>query len=466
MKALSLLVVLAALLTTGFVAAQTPAPVARASASGAPKASGSRAPRAATSAAPSASAGAAPVNPHAGIPNPHGQGGDPHAEVANPHARRVQDMSQMAPDLPVGTIEVTIADADDRALAGIDVRLGILSQKISEGEQRSSKNALTNAEGRVRFDGLGTTIDKSYNVTVASGGGEFGSSPFQLRDTGGHRVLLHVYPTTSDMSRTVVLGAFVSVEPRDDVFQLEMAVHVFNVSKTAWIPSNVVIGLPDGFRAFAAGEAMSDARFEAIEGRGAALRGTFTPGEARVAFRFQVPKPAESEFTIDLKLPSRVAQAQVVAAANPEMTLEVAGFPEPETRKSPNGERVLITMKTIARGEDPIQTMSLTLTGLRVPSSGRWVAVVIALVFAALGGLAARGDIHVASAEKVQSDRARARELILHELVLVERARGSGDIGPNAYERAHRTLLDALARIGVPEEKKTTKKRKVARSAS
>ena len=123
-------------------------------------------------------------------------------------------------------------------------------------------------------------------------------------------------------------------------------------------------------------------------------------------------------------------------------------------------------MKTIQRGEDPIRTMSLTLTGLRVPSSGRWVAVVIALVFAAVGGLAARGDIHIASAEKVQGDRARARELILEELVLVERAKTSGQIGPNAYERAHRTLLDALARIGVPEEKKSTKKRKVARSSA
>jgi hypothetical protein len=450
MRCFWLFFVLSLLFVTRLGSAQTPAP--------------------ARSAAPSASAPvnphAAMPNPHAGVPNPHAQAGDPHADVENPHARRIQDLSEMAPDLPAGTIEVTIADAEDRPLAGVDARLGILSQKISEGEQRSSKNALTNADGRVRFDGLATTFDKSYRVTVQSGGGEFGSNPFQLRDTAGHRVLLHVYPTTSDMSRTVVMGAFVSVEPREDVFQLEMAVHVFNVSKTAWIPTDVIIGLPDGFRAFAADESMGDDRFEAVEGRGAALRGTFTPGEARVAFRFQVPKPAESEFTIDLKLPQRVAQAQVVAAANPEMTLEVAGFPEPETRKTPNGERVLITMKTIKRGEDPIRTMSLTLTGLRVPSSGRWVAVMIALVFAVLGGFAARGDIHIASAEKVQGDRVRARELILQELLLVERAKTSGSLGPNAYERAHRTLLDALARIGVPEEKKATKKRKVARSSS
>jgi hypothetical protein len=86
------------------------------------------------------------------------------------------------------------------------------------------------------------------------------------------------------------------------------------------------------------------------------------------------------------------------------------------------------------------------------------------LIFAGLGGLAARGDIHIASAEKVQGDRARARELILRELVLVEHAKSSGKLGPNAYERAHRTLLDALARIGVPDETKHAKKRKVART--
>ncbi|HVR20053.1 MAG TPA: hypothetical protein VMS65_10165, partial [Polyangiaceae bacterium] len=87
----------------------------------------------------------------------------------------------------------------------------------------------------------------------------------------------------------------------------------------------------------------------------------------------------------------------------------------------------------------------------------------VAFLFAGLGGLAARGDFHLASAEKVQSDRVRARELILRELVLVERAKDAGQLGPNAYDRAHRALLDALARIGVPDEKKLAKKRKTAK---
>jgi hypothetical protein len=223
--------------------------------------------------------------------------------------------------------------------------------------------------------------------------------------------------------------------------------------------------LPDGFKAFSTDEGMFDSRAEFLDGRGAILRGTFPPGERRVRFRFQVPKPTESEVTFTVGFPARVAQAQVIAAASPEMSLEVReGFPPPKADKSTEGDRVLYTMRMIKQGEDPIKSITVTLSGLRVPGPGRWVAVIIAFIFAGLGGLAARGDIHIASAEKVQGDRARARELILRELVLVEHAKSSGKLGPTAYERAHRTLLDALARIGVPDEKKHAKKRKAARA--
>jgi hypothetical protein len=387
---------------------------------------------------------------------------NPHEMPQNPH-QKVEDASEDTSELPPGTLEVTIADPSDRPLAGVDIRLGIHSQKISEGESRSQKNAKSDAEGRARFSGLAFTNDKSYRVTVQAGPAEYGSPEFNLRDTAGHRVLLHVYPSTSDMTRTVVMGAFLSIEPRDDIFQCDMVLHVFNVSKFGWIPSDVVVTLPDGFKAFSADE--SDTRAELVEGRGAALKGTFPPGEERVRFRFQLPKPTEREVTFTVGLPARVAQAQVIAAASPEMSLEVRdGFPAPKADKSSQGDRVLHTMRMIKQGEEPIKSISVTLSGLRVPGPGRWVAVIIAFIFAGLGGLAARGDFHIASAEKVQGDRARARDLILRELVLVEHAKTSGELGPNAYERAHRTLLDALARIGVPDEKKHTKKRKVARA--
>jgi hypothetical protein len=405
---------------------------------------------------------AAPPNPHTTV-NPHA-GTNPHAAMG-PHGQITPDSSQVAPDLPPGTIEAAIVDTDGRPIPGADVRLAILSQKISEGEQHSEKLAKSDAEGRVRFTALATTNDKSYRVVVRSGEAEFGSNPFSLRDNAGQRVLLHVYPYTSDMAKTIVFGTFVSIEPREDVFQLDVILHVFNVSRTAWVAKGVVIELPEGFKAFSASDPVGDVRFEGIEGRGASLRGTFPPGQDRSQFRFQIPKTADSEASFSIGLPDRVAQAQVVAASNPEMTLEVAGgFPQAEVRKSEDGTRVLVTMRMIKRGEPTIRKLDVTLTGLRVPSAGRWVAVAIALVFAGLGGLAAKGDLHLASVEKVQSDRARARELIVQELVLVERAKEAGELGPNAYDRAHRALLDALARIGIPEEKKAPKKRRAAKA--
>jgi hypothetical protein len=320
--------------------------------------------------------------------------------------------------------------------------------------------------GRTRFSGLATTTDKVYHVSVKAGAAEYAVPPFNLRDKAGHRVVLHVYPTTSDLSRTGFLGVFMSVETRDDLFQIDMVFHVFNVSRMGWIPSDVLVRLPEGFKAFTADDSSGyDSRFEAVEGRGAALRGTFPPGERRVKFRFQIPKPTEREVSFRIGLPPRVVQAQVVAAASPEMAMEVRdGFPPPEVSESTLGDRVLNTARQIKPGETPIGDIVVSLTGLRVPGLGRWVAVAIAFVFACFGGLAARGDLRIASVERVQGDRARARELILRELVAVELAKTSGGIGPNAYERAHRSLVDALARIGIPEEKKPTKKKKVARS--
>jgi hypothetical protein len=360
---------------------------------------------------------------------------------------------------------VLIADPDEKPLAGREVRLEILSQKISEGEQRSTKLGKTDAEGRARFTGLATTGFNSYQVVVPSAPAEFASPQVRLRDNIGHRVLVHVFPSTSDITRTVAMGIFVSIETRDDVFQLDVVLHVFNVSRMAWVPQDIVFALPEGFKAFSGEEAMFDTRVEQLEGRGGVLKGTYPPGERKVRFRFQLPKPTETEVSFTIGLPPRVAQAQVVATASPQMNLEVAdGFPSAEVTKSQQGDRLLNTMRVIKRGEDPIRSLALTLTGLHVPGPGRWVAVFIALGFAGLGVFAARGDLSLASAEKAEGDRERARELILKELVDIERAKAAGKLGPNAYERAHRALVDALTRIGIPEEKKSVKKKKLAKA--
>jgi hypothetical protein len=366
------------------------------------------------------------------------------------------------PELPAGTIEAVLVDADERPLAGAEVRLGILFQKIAEGESRSSRTGKTGVDGRSRFDGLETGSNFAYRVSAKHGEAEYSSSPFNLRDVGV-RVLLHVFPVTSNPSDAVIgMRGYFYVETRDDVFQVETLFRVFNLSKVAWVPKDVVMTLPAGFKAFNAGDPMTDARFEMVDGKGAKLLGTYPPGQHDVSFRFQVPKEASTTASFDVKPPPRTAEMRVIAVTNKSMGLEVEGFEQPREDRGPRGDRVLVTRKVVGRGEPEVGSFRIVLTGLPAPDEGRWVAVIIALTFAAFGGLAAAGKLKLVSSERLESDQARARDLLFEELVTLDRARKDGEIGPNAHERAHRMLVDALARIGLPREKKRRKRTRTA----
>jgi hypothetical protein len=362
------------------------------------------------------------------------------------------------PELSSGTIEVILVDGDERPIAGADAKLGILFQTIAEGESRSSKTAKTNAEGRARFDGLKTGSSYAYRVTAKNGPAEYSSAPFNLRDLG-MRVLLHVFPVTSDPVKAVVgMRGFLYFETRDDVFQVEAMFRVFNMSNVAWVPENVVMALPTGFKAFNAGDAMMDARFEQVEGRGAKLLGTYAPGQHDVSFRFQLPKAAETTAAFDVKPPIRTVEMRVIAVTNKTMGLEVDGFEQPQEGRGPRGDHVLVTRKLADPRGSGVEGFRVVLTGLPVPGDGRWYAVLIALVFGTVGGLAAAGKLKLVSSERLESDQARARDLLFDELVTLAKARKIGEIGPNAHERAHRLLVDALARIGLPREKKRKKR--------
>jgi hypothetical protein len=366
------------------------------------------------------------------------------------------------PELPAGTVEAILVDGDEKPLAGADVRLGILFQKIAEGESRSQKTARTGPEGRARFDGLETGSNFAYRVTAKQGEAEYSSSPFNLRDVGV-RVLLHVFPVTSNAADAVIgMRGYFYVETRDDVFQVETLFRVFNLSKVAWVPKDVVMTLPDGFKAFNAGDPMTDARFEMVDGKGAKLLGTYPPGQSDVSFRFQVPKEASTTAAFDVKPPPRTAEMRVIAVTNKSMGLEVEGFEQPREDRGPRGDRVLVTRKVVGRGEPEVGSFRIVLTGLPAPDEGRWVAVIIALAFASFGGLAAAGKLKLVSTERLEGDQARARDLLFQELLTLERARAQGEIGPTAHERAHRMLVEALARIGLPREKKRKKRARTA----
>jgi hypothetical protein len=80
--------------------------------------------------------------------------------------------------------------------------------------------------------------------------------------------------------------------------------------------------------------------------------------------------------------------------------------------------------------------------------------VLVALSMAIGGVFAARGAFDDAVLGKdVATDKRRAREILLRELLLLEAARRAEKIGPRSYEQSRLRLIDAIARLGLPAER-------------
>jgi hypothetical protein len=140
------------------------------------------------------------------------------------------------------------------------------------------------------------------------------------------------------------------------------------------------------------------------------------------------------------------------------MGLDVEGFEATQSGTGPSGDHVLVSRKAAGRSDPQLGPFVVTLTGLSVPGPGRWVAALIAFGIAAAGGLAAAGKWRLVSPTKLESDRSRACNLLLDELVQLTRAKERGEVGPRTHELTRRKLLDALARIGLPKEAKKSRR--------
>ncbi len=372
-------------------------------------------------------------------------GGAPHAAQAPE-----QDAAIPTPELQAGTIQIKLVNAKGEPMPNADVKLGVQFQKIAEGEQHSERRATTDALGMARFSGLTTGSDFSYRVSANSGPAEYSSDPVQLKADMGVLVLLHVYPVTRNADEAAV-GAigYVYCETRDDVFQFEVLFRYGNKSGITWVPENAKMRLPDGAKAFKAGEAMTDVRFEEEPGRGVKLKGTFAPGQQSASFRFQVPRHEESSASFHFGLPPHVGEIRFIAEAAPSMEVDVDGFEKPQSDVSQTGQRVLVTRRVAVRGESQgLGDFTASLAGIPTPGSGRWIAALIAAALATLGAAAFAGKLGEETQQDLQErDAERARRVLLDELVDLTRARREQRVGPSTYDSARRALIEALSRI-------------------
>lgn len=357
-----------------------------------------------------------------------------------------QDAAIDDPSLPPGTIVVSIKDAQRKPIARAPITLAVLHSTVAKGESRERKSREADENGEARFDGLAFGSGHSYRVTTTRGGATYGQPPVALADRAGKRIYLHAYETATRVEDlSVAMQGVVYISLRDDSIQVEQLLSIYNLGAVSWI-ADATFDLPAGFKAFNKQDAAGEGRIDEVPGTGAAVRGTFPPGRQDLDFRYQIPLDSAEKQTLRIRLPPRVAQARVMAESSRSMGLEVKGFPTPQRTEARDGKRLLVTEMQASRSDGGVREIEITLSGLPT-RPGRWVALVLA-------GLALAGGLYYfaqhgsdTADDEVRGDLKEAREALLGEIVALERAWKSGEIGPKTYARVRASLVDALARI-------------------
>jgi hypothetical protein len=176
------------------------------------------------------------------------------------------------------------------------------------------------------------------------------------------------------------------------------------------------------------------------------LRGTFPPGRGAVGFRWQLPWSGDwsGETNVDFSvgLPPHVAIARVMMPSSGEVRLEAKGFPAAEVRHDSQGQSFLVAEKHVRPEEARLTSLAIGIHNLPGASPGRLLATALAFCGLIVGVvLGVRGR-----PSGLATGRRSARAALLEDLLALEKARASGEVGPKTYERARRELIDALAR--------------------
>jgi hypothetical protein len=224
---------------------------------------------------------------------------------------------------------------------------------------------------------------------------------------------------------------------------------VFNVGSVTWVPESLVLALPSRSKGFSFQEAMSDIRVASTGDNAIRIAGTFSPGQHDIAYRFQVPNDGDSAAQFRVPLPPHVADVRVFAQSAPGMVLHVDGFEPAEPTVDGNGQKLLLAERRMTSGEAQLPDLLIQLSGLPTPGPGRWISVALAALLGVVGLVAARKSPEEPK-RLANEDAARARELLIRELVTLERARAAKQIGPATYDSTRRQLLAALARLQAP----------------
>lgn len=411
---------------------------------------------------------APPPAAHVEVPghdvDPHGAGqlrpllnGSPFASPEHRHqaellraGRSTVPQSQNMPGdgVPPGTLGMLIRDGERGPIAGVQVRLLVTHESIAQGNTETTIDKTSDGQGRVAFVGLNTDSSYKYEAIVEQGGARYSSGAIRMRRESGQIAILYVFPTTESIDDTFVITRMLyAMQPREDIFQIDTILRVQNGGTKTWSPKDFYVPLPAGFSAFRPPQAAGDLR-AAIEGNRVHVTGSFTPGQHELSFGFQLPNSREPNINFAFQTVPHLTDARVFLEATDTMGLQVNGLRPAEKTTGQEGQNALMAAADfLGSGAEAPAALLVTVTGMPPRGKGNIVASVIAGLIAMLGIAYAKASANKSSTNLTGEDRTRAKSLLLDELVALEKAFRSKEIGPKTYEQARRTLLDSMARL-------------------
>ncbi len=384
---------------------------------------------------------------------------DPHAAPADPHAGAAPAETfkmgaptgevQPASDLPKGTLEITLKNAEGRPLAGRPVRLGEvkLTSESTADPKREVRvhDAVTDAEGKVRFTNLTTGETAGFAAVSDHEGMRLSTVPFRMpADTGMRGSILALLRTSDPSVLELDPQTKFVVDLREDALAVMIGLFIRNKSRQIFDAGEdgLVIPFPDG--AVNAQEIEGGESIEIIPGKGVRLK-TPIPPDAGAQFMTQIRYgyvlPANGDRTLDVRqpLPMALPDPFILVPANTGLRLDGSGLRALPADKDGRGDRVNVyTMPALPAGG----TLALTVAG--IPGRDRTGQTVAAGISLALAGvaifLARRPGKSQVSGGPTSDELVDKREKIFGELVEIERQRKAEGANPRLDERRRETI--------------------------
>lgn len=370
-----------------------------------------------------------------------------HAPVSEEALRRALGegppvaMSQPSPEVPVGSIDVSVIDESGAPLANTRVRLGTMNAGAS-----SERFTTTDANGHARFTGLDPRVRAAHRVTLDYQGARTLTTPFTLDPSAGQAVLLRRLQTTQDLRVLLQRVGQVVIEFRKaNRLHVSYTTELLNLGeRTLVFPGRgLQVRLPRGFSEFQSERSMNDQRV-VPNAQGFRIAGSVPPGRLQMQWSYELPyHGSEAEFTVPIAF-RQTAGFQVATEAAPDMELDVPGFADAEFTTF-QGRRWLHTEVELTPEDAPLRRVRIRLRNIPGPGLARWVAIAAALGLLGWGLHLARTQGQ--SARIGREERAKHAESLLDELEKLAREHADDEVGDVFFRRERERVVDELARL-------------------